>query len=303
MSQGQAYLNGQWVGAGALTLSVDDLGFTLGATVVERLRTFRGEPYRLDDHLARLRNSLGLVGWDAGRVTDEVGAAIRKFTARNAPLMAPRDDWTITAFVTPGLTPDAAAPTVCVHGGPLAFSEWAELFESGVELSTVDVRQAPPQTLPPAMKCRSRMHYYLADREAQRRRPGSRALLLDIRGFVGEAPTANVVAYFIGRGLVTPRIEAVLPGVSQQALFELAAKFGTPHQDADLTLEQLASADEVFLTSTSVCLLPVVRLDGQPIGNGSAGPFYHKLLVKWGETVGVDIAGQAREFAERSFEK
>lgn len=299
MNQGQAYLNGQWIEARELSLPIDDLGFVLGATVVERLRTFRGEPFRAAEHLSRLRQSLQIVGWNAERLTAEVDASLAEFSSRNRSQVAPGDDWYIAAFVTPGRTADAAKPTVCVHGGPLPFVGWAEKFEAGVELCVTDVRQTPANCWPPALKCRSRIHYYLADQEAARRRPGARALLLDQRGFVGEASTANVVAYYEGRGLVTPRLAEVLPGISQQTLFELAEEQGIDHVEQDLTPAEFADASEVFLTSTSVCLQPVVRQDGRPIGGGSPGPVYRKLLAAWSERVGVDIAEQARQFANR----
>jgi branched-subunit amino acid aminotransferase/4-amino-4-deoxychorismate lyase len=143
------------------------------------------------------------------------------------------------------------------------------------------------------------MHYYLADQEAVRRQPGARAVLLDQQGFIGEASTANVVAYYADRGIVTPRIDGVLPGISQQVLFELADEAGLSHTEADLLPAEFAAADELFITSTSICLQPIVRVDGKAIGDAFPGPIYRRLLAAWSEKVGVDIAGQARQFATR----
>jgi branched-subunit amino acid aminotransferase/4-amino-4-deoxychorismate lyase len=299
MNLGQAYLNGTWIDARELRISVDDLGFTLGATVVERLRTFGGQPFRVDEHLRRLRHSLEIVGWSPTELTAKVGDAIDEFIRRNTALIAPGDDWTISAFVTPGETPDAAKSTVCVHGGPLAFAGWAHKYETGVDICIADVRQVPANCWPPELKCRSRMHYYLADREADRRCAGARAVLLDQDGFVGEASTANVVAYFKHDGLVTPRLAGVLPGISQQMLFELADNMNLAHREGDLRPAELAAAEEVFMTSTSICLQPVVHQDGEPIGDGRPGPIYRQLLAAWSSKVGVDIAAQARQFANR----
>ena len=66
-----------------------------------------------------------------------------------------------------------------------------------------------------------------------------------------------------------------------------------------LTADELRTADEVMLTSTSICLLPVVQCDGRPIGVGTPGPIFQRLLSAWGEMVGVDVAAQARRFASR----
>jgi branched-chain amino acid aminotransferase len=299
MNLGQAYLNGTWLSASELAIPVGDLGFLLGATVVERLRTFNGRPFRVEEHLARLHRSLEIVGWDAAALTTQVRNALAAFTDLNAELMTPGGDWNIAAFITPGATPDAAQPTVCVHGGPIPFAAWVHKFETGVEVCITDVRQIPANCWPPELKCRSRMHYYLADQEAARRCPGARALLLDQHGYIGEASTANVVAYNKDRGLVTPRLEGVLPGISQQFLFELADDLGIPHTEADILPAELAAADEVLLTSTSICLQPVVQQNGKPIANGAPGPIYRQLLSAWSKKVGVEIAVQAKQFANR----
>jgi branched-chain amino acid aminotransferase len=299
MNLGQAYLNGAWVDAKELSLPVGDLGFVLGATVVERLRTFNAKPFRVEDHLARLRHSLEVVGWNAGRLTAEVRDAIAAFVDINAEHIAPGDDWSIAAFVTPGMTANAARPTVCVHGGPLPFAAWAHKFEAGVEVCITDVRQVPGNCWPPELKCRSRMHYYLADQEAARKCPGARAILLDQQGFVGEASTANVVAYVENRGLVTPRLDGVLPGISQQFLFELADELHINRSESDISPEELAAADEVMLTSTSICIQPVVRIGSVAVGDGRPGDVYQRLIATWSQKVGVDVAAQALAFAVR----
>ena len=300
MNLSQAYFCGQWIPLQDAQIPLSDVGFGLGVTVVERLRTFAGRPFRVEEHLKRLHRSLEIVGWNAAAIVDEVRDAVAAFPDVNAELMAPGDDWYIAIFVTPGDSPAATQPRIGVHGGPLPFAGWADKFETGVDVVITDVRQTPANCWPPELKCRSRMHYYLADQEAARRQPGARAVLLDQQGFIGEASTANVVAYYADRGLVTPRIDGVLPGISQQVLFELADAAGIAHAEADLTPQEFAAADELFITSTSICLQPIVRVDGKPVGDGRPGPIYRQLLAAWSEKVGVDIAGQANAFSSRS---
>lgn len=299
MSTSVAYLNGQWVSANQLSIPIDDLGFMMGVTVVERLRTFEGQPFRVAEHLQRLQRSLEIVGWDAEALVAEVDVAIEEFMSRNEALLLPGDDWYVVAFVTPGPTADASQPLVCVHGGPLPFAAWAEQFTTGVKVAVAETRQVPGNCWPPDMKCRSRIHYYLADREAHAKLPGARAILLDQDGYVGEASTANIVAYFKDRGLVTPPREKVLPGVTQQAMFEFAADLGIAHLESDFTVEELLQAEEVFLTSTSICLLPVVQIDQHKVGTGNPGPIYQQLLGAWKAQTGVDIAAQAHQFSVR----
>lgn len=292
----QAYLNGDWIDDRGLAIPVEDPGFALGVTITERLRTFAGRVWRQPEHVARLKRSAEIVGIDPA-VADEIDAAITEFMRRHEPLRAAaktdgvEDDWAIVAFATPGARGE---PTRCVHGFPLGFREWAPQYESGVSLWTSAHRQTPENCWPAELKCRSRMHYYLADQEARRREPGARALLLDQDGFVGEASTANVVLYNAGEGIVSPRMEKVLPGVSVAVLRELADKEGAPFVERDITPEEFRAAEEAWLSSTSVCLLPIAKCDGQPVGDGQPGPMYARMLAAWNDAVGLDVAAQAR---------
>jgi branched-subunit amino acid aminotransferase/4-amino-4-deoxychorismate lyase len=293
-----AYLNGRWVPDTELSIDVNDVGFLLGATVTERLRTFRGQVFRLDEHLCRMRHSLEIVGLPVDAVAGQIGEAIPEFVERNKSLIAADDDWSILAFATPGIS-GTGQPTVCVHGYPLPFSRWAHHFEEGVRVVVSDVRQIPPQSLPPELKCRSRMHYYLADHRAAAVQHGARAILLDEDGYVAEATTANVLAYRQDEGLISPPPEHILFGVSLGVVQELASKLGVQFIQRPLALDELRSADEAMLASTSVCLLPIVECDGQQIGTGRPGPQYGRLLAAWSEMVGVDIARQAGNVAAR----
>jgi branched-subunit amino acid aminotransferase/4-amino-4-deoxychorismate lyase len=143
------------------------------------------------------------------------------------------------------------------------------------------------------------MHFYLADREAAQARPGARAILLDEDGFVAEATSANVLTYRQGEGLVSPRPEHILFGVSVGVVQELAARLDLPFVTRPLSVDELRTADEAMLTSTSICLVPIVECNGQPIANGKPGPLYRRLLAAWSDMVGVDVAGQARRYATR----
>ena len=293
-----AYLNGEWVDDDRLAVDVGDLGFLLGATVTERLRTFHGQVFRLDAHLARMRRSLAVLDLDADGILAQVAAAVPELVERNRAHLDADDDWAISVFATPG-RPDTRTPTVCVHGFPLPFCQWADEYERGLSVVVSQVRQVPPNCWPSELKCRSRMHYYLADLRAAADQPGARAVLLDQDGNVGEATTANVLVYREPEGLVSPPDEHILFGVSLGVVRELAGRLGVPFVERHLSIDELHTADEVMLASTSVCLLSVVECDHRPIGSGTPGPMYGRLLAAWSDLVGLDVAQQARRFASR----
>lgn len=297
-----AYLNGQFVPAREAVVSVFDGGFLQGTTIAEQLRTFGGRLFRLQAHVERLLRSLAIVGVDPGLSFEQLAGVATELSARNHALLAEGDDLGLTMFVTPGLNQPggkATGATVCLHTFPLRFNLWADKYRVGESLATTDVEQVSPRSWPPALKCRSRMHYYLADREANRRCPGSRALMTDHDGFVTEATTANIALYKDDEGLLLPPTEKILPGISLGVLVELADQLKLRHSQRDLTPSDVADADEVFLTSTSPCMLPVVRFNGQSIGRGVPGTAFVRILSAWNALVGLDIAEQARRFSAR----
>ena len=303
MSEPRAYLNG-WTTAAHAVVPIYDAGFVLGTTVSEQLRTFAGRLFRLDEHLDRLFASLSVVGVEPGLGRGELARIAEELVAHNHALLAPGDDLGLSMFVTPGPYATLAGgrpalPTVGLHTYPLPTRLWAEEYDEGVALAVSSVRQVPGECWPTAMKCRSRMHYYLADQEVRRRQPGARALLLDDQGHVSETATSNVVMYRPGAGLVSPRREQILPGISLAMVRDLAAESGLGWIERDLTPCDLAEADELLLTSTPSCVLPVTRFEGGAIGSGQPGDVFRALLAAWSAKVGVDIARQAREFAGR----
>ena len=299
-----AYFNGALVPASSACLALTDTGFIQGTAVTEQLRTFGGRIFHLDEHLARLERSLRIVDVDPGISRRRFAEIAEELVDHNHRLIEPGDDLGVSIFVTPGLypgysPPGPCRPTVCLHTYPLQFRLWADKYRKGQALVVTRVRQVPAECWPPELKCRSRMHYYLADRQAATIEPGARALLLDMQGFVTEASTANLVIYRAEEGLVSPPKSKSLPGISMAQVFELAGRLQIDTSQRDLRPEDVAAADEAMLTSTPLCLLPVTRLNGQPIGDGAPGPVFHRLLSAWSDYVGVDIVAQAERFAGR----
>jgi branched-chain amino acid aminotransferase len=306
MSEPIAYLRGKWLPLSQAAVSVFDLGFVQGVTVAEQLRTFGGRLFRLDQHLARLARSLAIVGIDPGLPMAELAEIAETLATQNHKLLDGADDLGLTMFVTPGPPPAFASwaghqgPVVCVHTQPLPFATWVNKYEAGDALAVTPVVQVPDECWPAELKCRSRMHYFLADREAGRLHPGARALLLDQAGHVTEASTANLLIYDPQVGLISPPRERILPGVTVAVLGELAAQIGIPLVHRDLSVDDVAQAGEVLLSSTSPCIWSVTRLNGQPVGDGRPGPVADRIRQAWNRMVGFDIVAQAQRFASRS---
>lgn len=98
--------------------------------------------------------------------------------------------------------------------------------------------------------------------------------------------------------IYTPKPHDILRGVSRHACMELAARLGIPVHEADIEPYDVQGAGEAWFTSTTICMMPIRRFNFEPVGGGKPGPVYQRLLAAWSEEVGVDIAAQARDYAE-----
>ncbi len=314
MTELAAFRNGEFIPANQLAISVEDAGFMLGVTVAEQIRTFGGVLFQWEAHLSRLWRSLEIVGVSPGYTQQELTGFALELVSRNHALLADGDDLGLCVFVTPGLYPTYAPaggePTLGMHTYPLPFAGWSDKYESGQILRTTEFQQVPTACWPAELKCRSRMHYYLADRAASQLQPGARAAMVDANGFVTEASTANLIVFNESTGFASPPPEDVLPGVSMAQIRQIAEKLQVPYSHRRLSPAAVAAADEVLLCSTSPCVLPVLQFDGQVIGREQTGqrqglggpapgPMFRRVLGEWSDEVGINIARQARTFAQR----
>lgn len=311
MPEPLVYLTGKLVPASEAHLAIFDAGIVLGATVTEMTRTFRHVPYRLDDHLDRLFRSLKYTRMDIGMTKAQLASVSRELVAHNAKLVDPEDELGLIHFVTAGEFPVYAGsagrgarltPTVCAHTFPMPFELWASRLDTGTHLVTPSIRHVPPQCYDPKMKYRSRMHYYLADKEAQLVDPDASALLLDLAGNVTETSGANFL--IVERGtIVSPTLTNTLPGISRATVIELAAKLGIPFVERDFQVHSVMNADEAFTSTTPYCLMPVTKINGVAIGDGRPGPVWQKLMNAWSELVGLDVVKQIRDRAAQRVAK
>jgi branched-subunit amino acid aminotransferase/4-amino-4-deoxychorismate lyase len=282
--------------AAELALPVYDAGVVLGASVTEMLRTFNHRIYRLEDHLARLAEGLRLTSIHVEPSIDELRRQALDLVQRNGRSLSLSDELGINIFVTAGHVTTYRQmahavhkrSTAIVHTFPLDCSLYAARMRKGAQLVTVSVRQLPDACFPPTLKCRSRMHYWLAEQEARNKDPEAVPLLMDLEGNVRETPTANLLIVS-GPSLISPPVSTILAGVSRAVAIELGLGLRLRYLERELLPQDVAMADEAILTSTPYCAMPAVALDGRPIGGGVPGRVYASLMRAWSKEVGVDI--------------
>jgi len=293
-----AWMNGELISYTQAAVPVWDLGVVAGASVSEMARTFAHKPFRLSQHLDRLRNSIHKIGFPEPYDRQQFLEAINCVLAHNLPLIAAERDLGIVIFSTAGpnstyLGTELARrtrATAAVHTFELPFETWRPQLRNGVLLRTASVRQIPDDCFDVSLKVRNRLHWWLADQEATHLEPGSKALLLDHAGFITETSTSAVHLVCNGR-IVTPD-SCVLNSLSSQLVEEFAGTLGIPFERRPVPLGEFRYASEAFLSSSAATLLPVRHVNGEQIGTTIPGPVFNQLATAWSELVGIGIVQQ-----------
>jgi D-alanine transaminase len=269
------FVNGQFMPLEQAAVPVEDRGYQFGDGVYEVVRTYGGAPYQLEAHLARLERSAQAIGlplphplrqW-AAWITEGIrrgGYADSKVYIQVTRGTAPRDH----PF------PAGSAPTAVMtvrEMRPLS----AALRETGVAAVTMeDVRWGRCD-----IKSINLLPNVLARQRAKE--AGAFEAIFVRDGLVTEAAVSNVLAVRAGVLITAPEGGRILAGVTRAVVLALARKEGLPVEERFLTLQELRGADEVLLTGTTVEVLPVVRLDGNPVGTGKPGELTSLLFARF----------------------
>lgn len=292
-----AWLNGEFIPFRDARLPVFDLGIVQAATITERLRTFRHIPYLVEEHLQRLRQSASKIGL-VSPLLEHLDEVIQEVARNNSSLIDEHSELSIVIFATAGQALGDAnglvsesKPTICVYSAPLPLARYAAGYQSGVALLTPDIRQISLKSIDPEIKMRSRLHWYLADQQVRKRDPESQALLLNDQGHLTETSSGNLFLVKDGE-LITTEPGTTLAGISQQIVIQIAEQSGIAVQRRSLVPNDLHTADEAFLTSSTYCIMPVASYEGTSLP-AVPGPLTTRLQQLWSESIGVDFVVQA----------
>jgi branched-chain amino acid aminotransferase len=297
-NQHLVYINGALLPRDQAKISVFDAAVMLGDTVTESTRTFGHRPFKLDQHIRRLYQSLKVTRIDPGMTADEMHALSLRVLAANQHALGPDDDCWLVHNISRGLSVAGADPTVqrspatiIIFTSPMILTDWAGFYIEGCHAVTPMSRAMPAQALDARIKNRSRMAYTLAEIEVKLVDPRAQGILLDIDGNIAENTGGNF--FIVADGVLkTPTTRNALAGVSRATVLELAAQLGIPARETDLQPYDVYTADEAFFTSTPYCMMPATRFNGLPVGDGKVGAITSRLLAGWSELVAVDIVAQ-----------
>ena len=269
------YVNGEYVPKAEAKISIFDVGFLRGDGVFDTSSAWNGRIFKLSAHVERLELSLRAARIACPLSLEELRGVIIE-TARRCGL---RNAY-IQTIVTRGEPPvgvrdlTQCRPGLIVFAIPYVFILNADQIRSGGRAMIVSTRALPVQCLDPKIKSLSRLHFDLA--MLQGKAAGvDVSIMLDLDGHVTEGPGFNV--FVVKGGELWSPPEGILMGITRQTVFELAAEHRIPAHEAQLTAYDLYAADEVFLTSTAGGIMPLVEIDGQPIGDGKPGPIGQRM--------------------------
>jgi len=274
-ADGTAFIDGDYCPKAEARISVFDMGFLLSDATYDVAHVWRGTFFRLDDHLDRFAASCAklryTLPYDRGQIRDILIECV---------LRTGREDAMVSMIATRGSTTDGRRDLRKCRNTFLAFAlpfVWIvepERIDAGVHAAISTVRRIPPDSVDPTVKNFNRLDFSQALFEAYDR-GAEFAILTDGEGHVTEGLGYNVFALSGGR-LLSPDA-GVLEGVTRRTILEMAAETNVKAELAEIAVEQFKAADEIFMASTAGGIMPVTRLDGRAVGDGSPGPLTIRL--------------------------
>jgi branched-chain amino acid aminotransferase len=251
------------------------------------------------EHVDRLYRSLKYLRIDPGLGPERMTALTEELFEHNRHLLGAEEDYWIGQRISrgvkdvPGDNLDYHGPNVVLECVPLPLVQRAKLFKEGIRVVVPAHRRTPPESLTPRAKTHNYLNMIVANQEVESSDPEAWAVLLDINGNLAEGMGSNIFTVRDG-ALLTPREKFVLPGVSRQTVIDLAREAGIPVTETDIDLYDSYTADEMFLTSTSLCICPVTKINGVEIGPKDQvwGPVTTQLAEAYSRFVGYDFVGQ-----------
>lgn len=268
------YFNGEFVSIDANVIPIEDRGYQFGDGVYEVIRVYRGTPFLLEEHLLRLEKSASAISMSLPHSLEEL-----KRLAEEGVRRSNLDEAEIYIQVTRGIHPRQhlfpdVSPSLSMTIRKVR-SIPAEHYRNGVKVLLMN----DERWLNCHIKSLNLLPNVLAKQFASSK--GCYEAILVRDNVVTEGTSANVFAVKDGGIFTSPLSKKILSGITRKAIVDLVAKMGLPLTEEEMTPQFLKEADEVFLTSTVIEVLPVRQIDDKVIGNGKPGELTTRLHERY----------------------
>ncbi len=269
-----AYLNGEFLPLDQARVPVLDRGFIFGDGVYEVIPVYDRAPFRLEEHLRRLKRSLAAIALTNPHDDAGWSALIDTLIAHH-----PWPDQSVYLHVTRGVAPrnhafpEGVKPTVFMMSGALRLPSEAERTMGVSALSLPDFRwlRCDIKSIALLGNCLLRQ----AAVEA-----GCKEAILFRDGWLTEGAASNIFVVSHGVLLAPPADHLILPGITYELTIELARTHGLPCEVRPVSEAETRAADEIWLSSSTNEVLAITRLDGKPVGGGMPGPVWQQM-AQW----------------------
>lgn len=265
------YLNGRFMPLADAKVPVLDRGFVFGDGVYELVPVYSRKPFRLEAHLRRLQHSL-----DGIRLANPHGVEQWRELIEQLIALQAFDDLSVYLQITRGVAPRDHAfppgvpPTVFMFAQPLVSATDAQKAAGVCAITAPDIRWGRCD-----IKAISLLANVLARQQAVDAGCAETVMLRD--GFLSEGAASNIFAVKDGMLLAPPPSNLILTGITCDVVLELAAAHGIPYALRAISEAELRSADELWMTSSTKEIMPIVQLDGAPVGKGAPGPLARQM--------------------------
>jgi len=274
------YLNDRFVKEEEAVVSVFDHGFLYGDGVYETIRSYGSRIFMRDQHLARLRRSADAIGLTIPIPEHRWPELLHEAMTRNDVGNDQSDAYLrITISRGPGdigLDPALCpTPTIVIMAKPL-IPPSPQTYRNGVSLVVAKTRRNLPTALDPQIKATNFLNNIQAKREAIAAGAFD-CILLNWESHLTECTVSNL--FFVRAGcLCTPALSCgLLDGITREIVLDLARKLQIPVDEGFYGVDAIHKADECFITNTSMEVMPVTRVGGHLIGQGTPGPLTQQL--------------------------
>ena len=264
------YLNGRFMPLEQATVSVLDRGFNFADGVYEIIPVFSGKAFRLPEHLKRLKNSLSGISLSLDYEERKWQSVLDELLNLNRV----SEDSTIYIQVTRGAAErnhfyqSGYTPTVFVMCKPLSG------MDSSMGVSAIlheDIRWEYCHIKSVALLPNVLLKQHARDKD------GSHEAILSRDGYVTEGAASNVFIVLDNTVRTPPKSNRLLPGITRDLVVELIGESEYPCLEVPVTEKELLHADEIWITSSTLGIAPVVRLEGRPVGDGKPGPVWRDI--------------------------
>ena len=265
------YVNGEFLSEEDAKVSVFDYGFLYGYGLFESMRAYNGKVFRLDRHVKRLFESAKRIGMNLSVEEGEIRDAAQKTLEENG-----LSDAYLRVTVTYGKGGPRLEFSQNVENSLVVFarefSPDASAYERGIRVRVSEA--VKPHSKFSEVKSLNFLPYLMAKLEAKERGVDD-IVLTNPDGTLAEASTSNI--FFVSKGgLVTPD-SGILPGITREAVVEIAAKEGIQVDERRVLPNEMKFFEECFLTNSVMELVPVVEIDGNAVGSGAPGEITRKI--------------------------